>query len=271
MTAPATDGSNANFYDKRYSNEWRQLQDRVFSEAVDDYFGQSSLTGTADYDRIFAWLSVGPGSRALDIACGGGAPSLRLARSTGCAVTGLDNNANAVTRATRAASEEGLTQLAGFVLQDGSAALPFGEATFDAVVCVDALPHLADRAHAFSEWRRVLRPGGRLAFTDLVLTGPISSEDFARRATSGPISVAPAGYVEQQLASAGLTLRRREDLTPALEQSARRHVDARARHANELRALEGEPMFDALNRYRGIIALLARERRLSHIAFVVTK
>jgi SAM-dependent methyltransferase len=263
--------ANHGFYDKRYSDEWRELQDRVFGEAYDDYFGQSSLTTTADYDRIFGWLSVGSGAHVLDVACGGGAPALRLASTAGCSVTGIDINANAVDLAQRSALERRLPSSVSFVLQDARAGLPFADATFDALVCVDALAHIGNHDSTIGEWRRVLRPGGRLAFTDIVLTGPISNEEFANRSPSGPIVVAPLGFEEQRLLAAGLTLERREDLTPTLEQSARRHVDARARHAEELLKLEGQPTFDTLNRYRASIELLARERRLSHVAFVAVR
>ena len=259
------------FYDKRYSDEWRQLQDRVFGEVFDDYFGQSSLTTTADYDRAFGWLSAGPGKQVLDVACGGGAPTLRLATTFGCSVTGIDSNATAVGLAMRKATESGLSHIAKFVLQDASASLPFENGSFSAIVCIDALPHIANHQRAFLEWHRVLRPAGRVVFTDLILTGPISNEELSRRAASGPITVAPAGYAERCLAAAGFELSRREDLTAALESSSQRHVEARSRHAADLLNLEGDATFLALNRYRGVIAQLARERRLSHFAFVSTK
>ena len=267
MTATTAGG----FYDKRYSDEWRQLQDRVFGEAYDGYFGQSSLTTTADYDRIFGWLAVSEGSKALDIACGGGAPALRLARKSGCSVTGIDINANAVSVANKSAAETGLASSVHFVLQDAKAGLPFADESFDAVVCVDALVHIADHESTLRDWRRVLRPGGRLVFTDNVVTGPISNEELSSRAASGPLVVTPPGYDEQLLAAVGLKLERREDLTPALETSARRHVEARVRHADALRKLEGDAVFETLNRYRAVIQQLASERRLSHFAFAATK
>ena len=271
MTATSPHREFGRFYDKRYSEEWRQLQDRVFGEAYDDYFGQSSLTTTADYDRIFGWLAVGPGTRALDVACGGGAPSLRLARLTGCSVTGIDNNASAIALAARSASENGPGRIANFLLHDASAASPFASESFDAVVCVDALQHIGQHTSTLREWSRLLRPGGRLAFTDMALTGPISSLEFERRSASGPLVLAPAGFVEQQLSAIGLELEHRMDITPALQASAQRHVQARSRHTDDLRKLEGEAMFEILNNYRETIELLARERRLSHFAFVATK
>ena len=266
VTSSQTEG----FYDKRYSDEWRQLQDRVFGEVYDDYFGQSSLTSTADYDRIFGWLSVGSGAQVLDVACGGGAPALRLAGKTGCSVTGIDINANAVALAQGSARQR-LSSNIKFVLHDANARLPFTDGSFDALVCVDALAHIGNHEITLGDWRRVLRPGGRMVFTDSVMTGPISNEEIANRSASGPIVVVPPGYEERCLLAAGLTLERREDLTPTLERIARKHVEARARHADELLKLEGQATFETLNRYRANIELLARERRLSHIAFFATR
>ena len=47
---------SSEFYRARYSGALRQLEDAVFSEVYDDYFGQSSWITTADYDRFFSML-----------------------------------------------------------------------------------------------------------------------------------------------------------------------------------------------------------------------
>jgi SAM-dependent methyltransferase len=49
-----------------------------------------------------------------------------------------------------------------FVVANLDEALPFGEGSFDLVYANFVVEHLADPAHAFGEWRRVLRPGGAL-------------------------------------------------------------------------------------------------------------
>jgi Methyltransferase domain len=50
-------------------------------------------------------------------------------------------------------------------------ALPFSEDSFDLVVHSDTLEHVANPIHALTECRRVLRPGGTLAFTTPVIVG----------------------------------------------------------------------------------------------------
>jgi ubiquinone/menaquinone biosynthesis C-methylase UbiE len=155
---------------------------------------QISWVTTASYDRFNRWLDVTPDARALDTACGAGAPALRLARSAGCAVVGIDNNADAIARASARAHEQGLSEQARFEFHDASQPLPFPDSAFDAVICIDALAHLPDRPRIFAEWAHVLKPGGRLLFTDQVITGPLSNAEIAMRTSSTYCLLAPAGY-----------------------------------------------------------------------------
>ncbi|WP_431636461.1 class I SAM-dependent methyltransferase [Dyella sp. KULCS107] len=60
--------------------------------------------------------------------------------------------------------------------QADAMALPFADATFDAVVCQFGAMFFPDRAHAFAEARRVLRPGGTLLFN---VWDRIETNDFA--------------------------------------------------------------------------------------------
>jgi ubiquinone/menaquinone biosynthesis C-methylase UbiE len=58
--------------------------------------------------------------------------------------------------------------------------LPFRDQAFDVIVCQDGMCHLIDRRSYFQEWSRVLRPGGRLLYTDLVVvTRLVAKEEFA--------------------------------------------------------------------------------------------
>ena len=257
------------FYKLRYSAALNELQIKVFSEVYNDYFGQSSLTSTADYDRAFGWLDVVPGQSVLDVGCGGGAPSLRLARLTGCSVVGVDASPQAIELATTRARDA--SGSARFLAHDASSALPFADATFDALICLDALPHLRNHAAVFRDWSRILKPDGRLVFTSIVITGPISSEEVAARTPSGFFEFAVPGSDEQCLREAGFQLGHSEDLTPTLAELSLRHCQARERHADGLKALEGQSMFEVQNLYRTVMELLVRERRLSHFAYAARK
>jgi ubiquinone/menaquinone biosynthesis C-methylase UbiE len=149
--------------------------------------------------------------------------------------------------------------------------LPFHDWAFDAVTCMDALGHLPDRPSVFAAWARVLKPGGRLLFTDQVVTGLVSKDEMTRRAPRIYAQFFQSGYNEQLLEQSGFELLRRDDLTADLAELARRHCAARAAHADALRTSEGGTVFEEQNGYRAIAEQLARERRLSHLAFLAQR
>ena len=260
------------FYETRYAPERQRLQDMIFREVYDDYFGQSSWITTASYDRFYRWLEVTAEARVLDVACGNGAPALRLAGALfGCTVVGIDSNAHAITRASAVAHERGLSERVRFEIHDAGQPLPFHDRAFDAVTCMDALGHLPDRPSVFAAWARVLKPGGRLLFTDQVVTGLVSKDEMTRRAPRIYAQFFQSSYNEQLLEQSGFELLRRDDLTADLAELARRHCAARTAHADALRASEGGTVFEEQNGYRAIAEQLARERRLSHLAFLARR
>jgi len=108
-------------------------------------------------DDLLGRLPVG--ARVLDAGCGAGEPVTRIL-SQHCDVTGLDISHVQLDIARSAIPN------AAFV-QGDLTALPFVDATFDALVSYFALIHvpLAQHATALRELRRVLRPGGLALFS----------------------------------------------------------------------------------------------------------
>jgi SAM-dependent methyltransferase len=100
---------------------------------------------------------VTPGTRLLDAGCGAGLLAL-LASLRGARVTALDASA-----ALLAVARERLP--AADVREGDLEALPFAEASFDAVTAVNSLFYAADMAAAMRELSRVARPGGRVVVT----------------------------------------------------------------------------------------------------------
>ena len=129
---------------------------RSAAEIYDDFFVPALFEQFAAPMADAAGLA--PGERVLDVACGTGALTREAARRVGPngAVTGLDRNEGMLTVAKRKAPQlewrEGMAE-----------ALPFADASFDAVVCQFALMFFEDRAKALKEMARVKRPGGRIA------------------------------------------------------------------------------------------------------------
>jgi len=126
------------------------------------------------FDPLFRGIAedvarvVPPAARILEVGCGPGQLSIRLARSHGFAVTGLDLDPAMIERAV--ANARGSSGDDGprprFIVGD-VAALPFADASFDVVISTFSMHHWADRTTGLSEIARVLRPGGRVLIWDL--------------------------------------------------------------------------------------------------------
>jgi SAM-dependent methyltransferase len=120
--------------------------------------------------------SAEDGARVLEVGCGPGHLSVRMAQQLGLDVTGLDLDpamievarANAERAAAGANAERaaGASRLPTFVAGD-AAALPFPDASFDLVVSTLSLHHWSNPRAGLSEIGRVLRPDGRALVWDL--------------------------------------------------------------------------------------------------------
>ena len=126
----------------------RRFALRPFGEDI----GQNGWLTADEHDIFLSWLKLDRSSHLLDVACGSGGPSLRAARLKRCRVHGIDIHEDAVRTARGQAEEAGLTEEAKFQQVDASNPLPFSDEAFDAVICVDAVNHLPDRAQTLSEW-----------------------------------------------------------------------------------------------------------------------
>lgn len=117
------------------------------------------------FDRHMNW----PGKDVLDLGCAGGFMAEAMAER-GANVTGIDPAAAAVDAARRHARASGLR--IGYDVGVGEA-LPYDDASFDAVVCVDVLEHVADLNRVLAEVARVLRPGGVFLY-DTINRNPLA-------------------------------------------------------------------------------------------------
>jgi ubiquinone/menaquinone biosynthesis C-methylase UbiE len=119
--------------------------------------------------------AAGDDARLLEVGCGPGHLSIRLARDHGLDVTGLDLDPAMIERAranaerARANAERTLPHADNrpdFVAGD-VAALPFADESFDLVVSTLSMHHWADPTAGLNEIGRVLRPGGRALIWDI--------------------------------------------------------------------------------------------------------
>jgi SAM-dependent methyltransferase len=198
------------FYERTYGRFRLGARERVRQETYGEDLGQNSWLTAEEWRTFAGWLGLARGSVLLDVGCGSGGPDLYLAETLGVRVTGVDRSPDAVATARRQAEERGLAGLARFETADAGRPLPLEGERFDAIVCIDAINHLPDRAGVFADWRRLLRPGGRALFTDpVVVTGLLSSVEIAARSSIGYFLVAPPRDDDRLPRAAALELERR--------------------------------------------------------------
>ncbi|MGY6697338.1 MAG: bifunctional 2-polyprenyl-6-hydroxyphenol methylase/3-demethylubiquinol 3-O-methyltransferase UbiG [Roseinatronobacter sp.] len=158
------------------------------------------------FDRQIDWS----GKRVLDLGCAGGFMAEALAER-GAEVTGIDPAAKAIEAARAHAAQTG--HQIRYDVGVGEA-LPYADAGFDAVVCVDVLEHVQDLAQVLAEVSRVLRPGGLFLF-DTINRNPLArfvtitmAEDVLRvlpKGTHDPAMFITPAELRSGLTRAGLT------------------------------------------------------------------
>ncbi|HEX8832370.1 MAG TPA: methyltransferase domain-containing protein [Longimicrobium sp.] len=112
-------------------------------------------------------MRITPGATVLDVGCGPGTDTIPLGELVGPtgSVHGIDRDAEMVAEAGRRAVDAGLTGRVEHRVGDAYA-LPWGDATFDAVRCERLFLHLDHPGQATAEMVRVTRPGGRVVLMD---------------------------------------------------------------------------------------------------------
>ena len=111
--------------------------------------------GVAATERLLDRADAGPDSRLLDVGCGAG-ESLAVARDRGATAVGLDGRPRS-----------------GAAVVGDMTSLPVADDAVDVALAECVLCLSADYPQALAETRRVLRPGGRLAFSDVVVDGDL--------------------------------------------------------------------------------------------------
>ena len=136
---------------------FRQFEHVGWQEVAAKYHSGFAAVTTQSTEALLDAARIGPQTRVLDVACGPG--YITAAAASRCAIaTGIDFSSEMIA--------EARTRYPGLDFREGDAEqLAFGDAEFAAVVSNFGMLHLARPELAIQEARRVLRPGGRLAFT----------------------------------------------------------------------------------------------------------
>jgi SAM-dependent methyltransferase len=152
----------------RYSAERRQGE-RFASGELEKAWGWSSQAGKIRAARRAAFLieagGLAPGVRALELGCGTGEFTRRLAES-GCALTAVDISEASVERCRERVGDRAEVVVGNVETGEG-----LGEREFDAIVGVSVLHHL-DLDACLRNVISLLRSGGRFAFAEPNILNP---------------------------------------------------------------------------------------------------
>ena len=123
--------------------------------------GNLNVLRQIEWQSLLKWLHPRTGIAVLDVACGSGTLSMKLAEA-GCAVVGFDVSRTGIGYATRLAAR--LRMPCEFSIQNAEN-IALVKESFDVVVCSSALQQMKSDMDVLREIHRVLKPGGRLLLT----------------------------------------------------------------------------------------------------------
>lgn len=138
---------------------------RHYDQRAGAYLASSVHAGGADLDLIAGRIGERPAATVLDMGCGGGHVSFRLAPAVGQMVA-CDLSQAMLDTVAAEAVRRGFANVA--TMQSAAEALPFASDHFDAVVSRYSAHHWRDLAEGIRELHRVLKPGGVAIFSDLL-------------------------------------------------------------------------------------------------------
>lgn len=149
------------------SSEMTALKTKLRATWIAGDFGQIARYYASEAEDFIKRLNLTPGMKVLDVACGTGNTAIPAAR-TGADVTGVDIAPNLVEQARENAKREGLQAK----FDEGDAeALPYADASFDAVVTMFGAMFAPRPEIVGAELTRVCRPGGFIAMANWTPSG----------------------------------------------------------------------------------------------------
>jgi ubiquinone/menaquinone biosynthesis C-methylase UbiE len=210
------------FYDRHPINEAQVLESARRRAAGRPALGPEDLWewdqdhygGLEAVATLARRAAIAPGMAVLDVCAGLGGPARFLAHRFGVSVTGVDLTHSRCAAGARLTALVRLTARVRLVRADAQV-LPFRAAVFDAAVSQEGLLHVPDKAAVLAECARVLRPGGRLAFSDWVARPRLEDNERGRLLDwMAAVSLQSLDGYRGLLARAGFAGIEAEDLSP---------------------------------------------------------
>jgi SAM-dependent methyltransferase len=264
--------AKVDLYDNAYAHYDAEVYRQIRVETYGEDLGQTSWATTEESDEIPRTLGLTPTSYALEIGCGSGRYALQVAATVGCRILGVDINGPGIHTANQLAAARNMSDQVRFEICDASKKLSFGDSSFDAVFSNDSLCHVPGRPAVMGELFRVVKPGGRILFSDaLIIGGTISHQEIATRSSIGFYIFGPPGENERIVKQQGFHLLSVTDTSEIAASIAKRWRDARERRTDDLIAIEGKTNFEGLQQFLSTVHALTSEGRLRRYVYVAQK
>jgi sarcosine/dimethylglycine N-methyltransferase len=137
---------------------------------------QDHYGALAANDALASLGSIAEGTHVVDFCAGLGGPSRYLAHRYGADVTGIELTPPRVKGAEELTRRVGLQDKVR-IIEGDVMDVPLGDDSVDVVVSQEALLHVPDKPRALAEAYRILKPGGRIVFTDWIAHRPLDEAD----------------------------------------------------------------------------------------------
>lgn len=132
--------------------------------------GYTKHIGGSDATReLLDLCQVSSDTELLNVGCGAGTTTTFIVQNYGCRVVGVDIKLNMIQSAEKWAERRGITDKVEFRVADAQQ-LPFEDGRFDVVISESVNVFIPNKAKAFSEYYRVLKPGGVVGINEAILT-----------------------------------------------------------------------------------------------------
>jgi len=191
----------------------RQIAREDITQAVLSAHDQDHYGGTDAVDRLMAQALITDQDHVLDVCAGMGGPARYIAWKTGCRVTGLDLTTSRVAGAQTLTAAAHLSEQVGFV-HGNALEMPFDPAQFTHIISQEAFAHIPNKNQLMAECARVLKPRGRMVFSDIMSHQALGHQDAQKLFDGMRFSeIARLGDYQQWCADVGLQWERAIDLS----------------------------------------------------------
>lgn len=206
-------------------------------------YGATSWATRDEADLIAGMLGLHAGVRMLEIGAGSGWPALYLAARTGCCLVMTDLPLDGLCIATRRAFDDGISGNCAAAVADATR-LPFGRCAFDAINHSDVLCCLLQKRAMLVECRRIIRPGGLMAFSVIFVPPGLTAEDHSLAVKAAPEFVETETDYPTLLEATGWAILDHRDLTAVFAQSCAAKLRLETEEHGALVRLIGAAEFD---------------------------